>query len=240
MANSSRTYPSPRRAEFDPAAIGETALYTAGRGDLEMFTDAEYLEMFGYMDKMLGYTARPLPDSPVSYDFVRTAYLNAIWDLSRATGLDRDTRWLLRYMALEGNAKFDSLEHFSMGAVRWARMCPFEPLWHMSRRNDTKRLPNKSKYNNPWKYLRRLYTDPHESIRRIPNWVRQCYGTYPGYKAMVEKAISDGHEWLKQAYGPDVDLTPREDPVIAQAREHAVFTRGNLMDGSLLDSIRGA
>ena len=205
-----------------------------------MFSDAEYREMFGYIDTMLGYRSRPLPDLPASRDFVRNAYLNAIWDLIRATGLDRDIRWLLRYMALEGKATFNSLEGLCIGAVKWARKCPFEPIWHMQRRGDTKRLPNKSKYNNPWKYLRGLYTDPHESIRRIPDWVRKCWGSYPGYKAMVESAIADGHEWLKQAYGPDVDLTPKADPVIAQSREHSALTRGAMMDGSLLQSIRDA
>ena len=223
----------------DTAGIEEAISFADSRYCAVPFNEKHILEMCSNIDNLLGRSDLPGTFAEISYDKTRECYIGVIHALERDSGLNEDLHWLLLYM-VQNKHKIkkqpkDVYELYKL-ILGWARYCPFEPKWHMARRGDSKRLPNKRPFNM-WSYLLNLYTDPHESIRRTPDWVVRKWNDYPGYKNCVNKAIEDGHAWLLKAYGPDVDLTPRTDPVIQQSLQ-SNFSRDAFLDGSLLDSIR--
>lgn len=86
----------------------------------------------------------------------------------------------------------------------------FEPVWHMRKRGDTRRLPT-AKGKDLWGFLCRLYTDPEYCRMRVPDNIKKLYPMYPGYEKCVRSAIKAGQNEMKRIYGEDVDLSPVTD-----------------------------
>lgn len=225
----------------DTTAEKETSAVCLRRYESTPFSEKHMVEMCNNAASIMGLDVRYSSFKQASLDKMGRGLIDTIHMLEYDTRLAEDLHWLLLYMKNNaGKIKFPPQTQYELYKLvcGYARYCPFEPKWHMKKRGDDKRLPNKQP-GNMWKFLLGLYTDPHESIRRIPDWVTRQWNNYPRYRECVDRAIADGHEWLKMAYGPDVDLTPKTDPVIQQAFQPA-FTKDSFLDGSLLDSIRNA
>lgn len=86
----------------------------------------------------------------------------------------------------------------------------FEPVWHMRKRGDDRRLPN-SKDKDLWGFLNRLYMDPEYCRLRVPDNIKRMYPMYPGYEQCVKAAIKAGQTRMREIHGNNVDLTPVTD-----------------------------
>lgn len=95
--------------------------------------------------------------------------------------------------------------HSAIG--KFCQYTDFEPVWHMRKRGDDRRLPT-DRGKDLWGFLNQLYMDPEYARLRVPDGIRKLYPMYPGYEDCVKAAIKDGQEELRRIYGPDVDLTP--------------------------------